>query len=252
MKKLAIATAILSALVISGTANAYQTEVGVEYNRISPDKGKNGNGVSVDGAYYFNDVQTKDYPLAEAAFLNNASNVNARYEYQKSNEKINTYGIGTEIYIPDTQFYASANYDFTDNGNLPNGKKATAELGYLPVPNLLLAAGGVYQKTDSRKSETDPKIRAKYVTKFGANDVNLEASGTFGDSKVYNVAGDFYVDRTWSVGSQFERTSFKQGTDENVWGLRTRKFINPMLSVEANAKFGKNTDIYGVGANYRF
>ncbi len=39
MKKLAIASALLSALAITGTANAYQAEIGASAGLIDPDNG---------------------------------------------------------------------------------------------------------------------------------------------------------------------------------------------------------------------
>jgi hypothetical protein len=41
----------------------------------------------VDGTYYFNPVQTRNAPLAEAAFLNRASNVKANVNYADNSGK---------------------------------------------------------------------------------------------------------------------------------------------------------------------
>lgn len=56
MKKLAIASALLSALAVSGAANAYQAEVGGSYNYLDPDNGSSVSKFGVDGTYYFNPV----------------------------------------------------------------------------------------------------------------------------------------------------------------------------------------------------
>jgi len=253
MKKLAIASAVLSILAISSVANAYQAEVGVDYTRVSPDGGSNGNGFGVNGKYYFNDVQTRDYPLAEAGFMNRASNVDASYQYNRADgNSTNTYGVGIEYFVPNSDFYTSASFDKSDNDNSRNNtKRATAEIGYLPAPNLLLAVGAIYQKNDG-SSDTDPSIRAKYVTKIGAHDVNFEGGAAFGDTDVFNLGADYYLDKTWSIGAGFEKTSFDQGSDNDVWNIRTRKFINSQVSLEANAAFGDYGDTYGLGAKYRF
>ena len=42
MKKLAIASALLSALAVTGTANAYQAEVGAAAAYVDPDNGSSG------------------------------------------------------------------------------------------------------------------------------------------------------------------------------------------------------------------
>ena len=49
MKKLAIASALLSALALTGTAHAYQAEVGGSYTNLDPDHGDNADVFGVDG-----------------------------------------------------------------------------------------------------------------------------------------------------------------------------------------------------------
>lgn len=63
-------------------ANAYQTEVGTMYEFTDMDGGEV-NSFGINGKYYCNPVETKNYPLAEAAFLNKASNIGAGYTYSK-------------------------------------------------------------------------------------------------------------------------------------------------------------------------
>ena len=110
MKKLAIASALLSALAITGTAHAYQAEVGASAGLIDPDNGSSSGSFGVDGTYYFNPVQTRNAPLAEAAFLDRASNVNAKYQYDEvGDDERHRYGVGAEVYIPNSDFYVSGN-----------------------------------------------------------------------------------------------------------------------------------------------
>ena len=69
MKKLAIASALFFVVAMTGTAHAYQAEVGASAGLIDPDNGSSSGSFGVDGTYYFNPVQTRNAPLAEAAFL---------------------------------------------------------------------------------------------------------------------------------------------------------------------------------------
>ena len=110
MKKLAIASALLSALAVTGTANAYQAEVGASAGLIDPDNGSTSGSFGVDGTYYFNPVQTRNAPLAEAAFLDRASNVNAHYNYDELSDTAENhdYGVGLEYYVPNSDFYVGA------------------------------------------------------------------------------------------------------------------------------------------------
>lgn len=57
-------------------SNAYQAEVGAAAAYIDPDNGSSGSAFGVDGTYYFNPFKLV-MPLAEAAFPDRASNVNA-------------------------------------------------------------------------------------------------------------------------------------------------------------------------------
>ena len=86
----------------------YQAEVGGSYNYLDPDNGSSVSKFGVDGTYYFNPVQTRNAPLAEAAFLNRASNVNAHVNYgDNSGTKDTQYGVGVEYFVPNSDFYLS-------------------------------------------------------------------------------------------------------------------------------------------------
>ncbi len=109
MKKLAIASALLSALAITGTAHAYQAEVGASAGLIDPDNGSSSGSFGVDGTYYFNRVQTRNAPLAEAAFLDPlqvtlTQNTNTTKSVMMQRHR---YGVGAEVYIPNSDFYVS-------------------------------------------------------------------------------------------------------------------------------------------------
>jgi len=149
MKKLAIASALLSALAITGTAHAYQAEVGASAGYIDPDHGSSGSEFGVNGTYYFSPVQTRNAPLAEAAFLDRASNVKAHAAFaDRGDVDDNTYGAGVEYFVPNSDFYVSG--DISRNNleeKTPAGKVDhdttyyAAEVGYLPAPGFLVAAG---------------------------------------------------------------------------------------------------------------
>ena len=63
MKKLAIASALLSILTITGTAHAYQYEVNAGYENTSVDDTDGDiDTISISGKYYLNAVQEKGAP----------------------------------------------------------------------------------------------------------------------------------------------------------------------------------------------
>ncbi|KAA8731297.1 putative porin [Acinetobacter qingfengensis] len=260
MKKLTIATALLAATasLAAINANAYQAEVGGNYNRIDNDNTKDLNQFGVNGTYYFNQVQVKDSPLAEAAFLDRASNVNAEVKYADNSGNKNTqYGVGAEYFVPNSDFYLSGNVGRSeykvDNTNIDT-KTTTygAEVGYLPAPGLLVAAGAQGYDTEHGDDDVNPTLRAKYVTTLqNGHDINLEARGVFGsdDNKQYSAGADYYIDKTLSFGADYQKD---KAIDQDQWGIRAKKFFDQNLSVEGRLGFGDDYNTYTIGANYRF
>ncbi|OAL77262.1 putative porin [Acinetobacter sp. ANC 4779] len=262
MKKLAIASALLSALAVTGTANAYQAEVGAAAAYVDPDNGSSGSAFGVNGTYYFNPVQTRNAPLAEAAFLDRASNVNAQATFaDRGDVDDNTYGIGAEVYVPNSDFYLSGNisqnqterYDFLGQKFDFDTTYYAAEVGYLPAPGLLIAAGLKGYDNDYDDG-VDPTLRAKYVTTLSnGKDINLEAGAAFGDLDEYNLAADYFIDKTLSVGADYHNNDL---VDQSEFGINARKFINQQVSLEGRVGFGEigNNDYnsFGVAAKYRF
>lgn len=261
MKKLAIASALLSAIAMTGTAaHAYQAEIGASAGVIDPDFGGTSGSFGVDGKYYFNPVQTRNSPLAEAAFLDRASNVSAQYQYDEiGNDDRHRYGVGAEYFVPNSDFYLSGNVgrDDVKRDVGPNSDQTVygAEIGYLPAPGLLIAAGLKGYDNDYDDG-VDPTLRAKYVTTLSnGKDINLEASAGFGDLDEYNLAADYFIDKTLSVGVDYASKDLGP-TDTNEFGISARKFINQQVSLEGRVGFGEvgNNDYnkFGVAAKYRF
>ena len=254
MKKLAIASALLSALAITGTAHAYQAEVGASAGLIDPDNGSSSGSFGVDGTYYFNPVQTRNAPLAEAAFLDRASNVNAKYQYDEvGDDERHRYGIGAEVFVPNSDFYLSGNVGRDDvkfdRGGDFDETVYGAEVGYLPAPGLLLALGVKGYDEKDGKDGADPTVRAKYVTQVGGNDINLEAYGAFGDLDEYRVKGDYYLDKTLSVGADYYNNDL---TNRDEWGISAKKFLNQQVSLEGRVGLGDDYNTYGIRGAYRF
>lgn len=258
MKKLAIASALLSALAVTGTAHAYQAEVGASAGLIDPDNGSSSGSFGVNGTYYFNPVQTRNAPLAEAAFLDRASNVNAHYEYNEvGDDEVNNYGVGAEYYVPNSDFYVSGNVGRQDieykNSRDFDTTTYGAEVGYLPAPGLLIAAG-VKGYDNDYKDGVDPTLRAKYVTQLSnGKDINLEAGAAFGDLDEYNLAADYFIDKSLSVGADYYSNDLN---DNSEFGVTARKFFTQQVSLEGRVGFGEVGDNdynkFGVAAKYRF
>jgi len=249
LKKLTLATALIASL---GTAHAYQAEVGGTIALVDPDNGDTSTGFAIDGTYYFNPVQVKNSPLNEAAFLNRASNINAAVSYIDYDLfDVTTFNVGVEYFVPNSDFYVSGNIGQSST-DTPIGDDDTtiysAELGYLPVPGLLLAVGLAGYDNDAG-DDVDPTLRAKYVTQVGQYDMNFEGGASFGDLDAYSLGADLYLDKTFSVGLGYSDSDID---NSDVFTIRAKKFFNQQVSLEGSINFADNADIFGVRGAYRF
>jgi hypothetical protein len=262
MKKQLLATAVLAVLSLN-VAYAYQAELngyvgGASINDSPDDVSQLVTGVSMTG--YLEPVSTRNGPLAEAGFINHASNATLSYDYNQYTQsgtddiKFQTLGAGAEFYVPQSILYLSVFGAHTDaNFHKGDENHYGAEIGILPIPNLLLTVGAAVVD-DSVHNETDPTIRAKWLTQlYTGNSVNVEANARFGDhSNAYGVRGDLYLDRTFSVGAGYDAKTLKDSEDPyQLWNINARKFITPNVSVGASLISGKSygADSFGGALN---
>src|SRR5690606_41663947 len=109
-------------------------------------------------------LQTRKRSIARATFLYLSSNVNAHYQYNEIGDNdAHQYGVGAEYFVPNSDYYLSGNvnrHDLQDNNNVDNDLTTyCAEVGYLPAPGLLIAAG-VKGWDNDRDDGVDPTLRA--------------------------------------------------------------------------------------------
>lgn len=285
MKKLSLITALLSSF-IGFNANAYQAESTIAYEHIDMDGGKT-NSAAISGKFYFNPIQTRSAPLAEAAFLDKASSIGGGYSYSKLKDdedfgdlQFNILGIETEIFIPDSQFYISGalhrtNIKATINGlgsASENGNGYEFEVGFLPINGLLLAVG-VADLSESlnpvkvakygfitnlnnaaivsgEEDDTAVSLRAKYVTQLGGYYTNFEAQSYFGDETTYRLAADLYLDPTLSVGISIADSTADDS--DSIFSIRAQKFFTPQVAVGVGYTTIDGADSFGINGTFRF
>lgn len=264
-KKIVLATAMIASL---GTAHAYQAEINAGYENTDFDHVGDLDTLFINGKYYLNPVATQNLPLAEAAFLNKASNVGAGYANASGDgdADIDVYGVTGEFYVPGTQFYASASLNRTDFIGDKNTGYAI-EGGYLPFDGLLVAVGVAKENVDpvqvanygfvanvanavSVGDDTAVSLRAKYVTQIGGYYTNFEGLSYIGDETTYRLGADLYIDPTLSVGVSLA-DSTAEGSDA-IFNLRAQKFINSQIAVGANYTAADDIDSFGINGTYRF
>ena len=268
MKKLGLATALL--LAMTG-AQAYQFEVQGQSEYIDNTVNDQDFSGALQGTYYFKNVDATKGPLAEAAFLNQASNFSLAYNYgeydvdaDKADFVSHVYGAKAEAYVP-TQLvpvYASAAYSHTitdgkggqDNDN---GDRYALELGAVVAPNFLVAVGytsvadqysldafnilanGVAKaalESDTIDQDQDAiTARTKYVGAIDGTNmaVGFEAGLVYGEDTMYNLKTDLYLTPALSVGASYAETSADSVVD-SAWGANVNYFITPAVAVGAS------------------
>ena len=285
MKKLSLITALLSSFV-GFNANAYQAESTIAYEHIDMDGGKT-NSAAIRGKFYFNPIQTRSAPLAEAAFLDKASSIGGGYSYSKLKDdedfgdlQFNILGIETEIFIPDSQFYISGalhrtNVKATINGlgsASENGNGYEFEVGFLPINGLLLAVGiadlseslnpvkvakyGFITNLNNaaivsgEEDDTAVSLRAKYVTQLGGYYTNFEAQSYFGDETTYRFAADLYLDPTLSVGVAIADSTADDS--DSIFNIRAQIFFTPEFALGVGYTTIDGANSYGINGTFRF
>ncbi|QIO04627.1 putative porin [Acinetobacter shaoyimingii] len=261
LKKLALFSAIAASI---SSVHAYQAEIGGSYNHLDYDNSyynedAEGTTYQIDGVYYFNPVEVKNSPLNEAAFLNRASNLNAKISHSDHEASwyewhSNDYSLGIEYFIPNSNFYVNANLGYSKEDDDYSETRYSAEFGYLATPGLLLAVGASGYDGDYGYNELDPTFRIKYVTQAGEYDVNFEAKVTGGEDTSFNVGADVYLDKTLSIGAAYHDGGELPYNinDIDVFTLRAKKFFTPSISLEAKADFGDYIQQYNLRVGYRF
>ena len=269
MKKLGLATALL--LAMTG-AQAYQFEVQGQSEFIDNTVNDKDFTGAVQGTYYFKDVDASKGPLAEAAFINQASNVSAAYTYGEydvdadaRDQTSHTFGVKGEAYIPTkvVPAYASASYShtITDNkaGNPTddNGDRYALEVGVLPIPNFLVAVGytsvadqtsydafnmfnnGVAKAAIESQTIAEDQdaitARTKYVGAIDGTNMSLgfESGLVYGEDTAYNLGTTLYINPKLSVGASYMESSYANSPDK-AWGANVNYFITPAVAVGAS------------------
>ncbi|EHU1439934.1 putative porin [Acinetobacter baumannii] len=285
MKKSKFLFAIFTA-VSAFNANAYQTEVGTMYEFTDMDGGEV-NSFGINGKYYFNPVETKNYPLAEAAFLNKASNIGAGYTYSKVEDdqdyaklEYNSVGIVGEYFVPNTPLYLSGAFNRTkrevtvdDLGSVnDNGNGYAVEVGFLPTDDLLLAAGVTdlsesFDPVQASKygfitsfanattvtgedDDTAVTLRAKYITQISGFYTNFEGQTYIGDETTYRLGADLYLDPTLSIGASFADSTAEDS--DTIFSLRAQKFFTPQVAVGLTYTTVDDANSFGINGTFRF
>lgn len=252
-------------------AATYQSELSAAYADIDiSDDAEEGYFVGLEGKYYFAPVDTGNHPLAEAAFIEKASNVYVglgNFEFKEAGERLDLYqrSIGVDFYIPSTMFYLGAGVNeskskYTSSGEFggDSSKWDSAwfvKAGIAPVTGLLIWTE--FNENVDLSEQWD--INGKYVMPLsGDQALNIEASYEKSDidlaSDTITGAADYYLDRNLSVGAGFINMSFDNSDEDSTtdYFIRARNFFTDNISAELSYTDGDYESSLMVGGTVRF
>jgi len=261
----------LAAIASSSFAYNAQLDGGFTYTDHDDNFTDTDNQFELKGTFYFNPVATKNAPLNEAAFLGHNSNAYLGYTYNyleskpilttKSEADLHTIYGGIEYFVE--QFYLNGELGFGQSeikvtspvGSETNDSDVTtyrALAGYMPLSNLLLAAGIDGYQGDGDLEDNRFAVRAKYVAPMGQGQfLNVEADGAFGDEDEVTIAADYYFDQAFSLGAAYNIED--DGEDDvDFFSIRSKYFINSNFAVGGEVGFGDDVQAFNINATYRF
>ncbi|MEN0039163.1 MAG: putative porin [Cellvibrio sp.] len=252
----------------------YQSEISAAYADIDvSNDSEEGYFVGLEGTYYFSPVDTKNHPLAEAAFIEKASNLYiglGNFEFKEAGDRLDIYqrSIGVDFYIPNTMFYLGAGvneikskYTWPAEGNFAGGTDSSkwdstwfVKAGVAPVTGLLVWT----EFTEDIDVSDQWNINGKYVIPLsGEQALNIEASYEKSDISYAEdtITGtvDYYLDRNLSLGAGFVNVSYNSDEDSTTdYFVRARNFFTDNISAELTYTDGDYESSLMLGGTIRF
>jgi hypothetical protein len=268
-----IITIASAALIITPFAVAanYQSELSATYADVDNGEfSEDGYLVGLAGKYYFSPVETKNHPLAEAAFIEKASNLyvelgNLELKGQGSRTDIYSRTLGVDFYIPNSVFYVGAGVNeqkFKYSAPVYGGESSQwdsvwfVKAGVAPLTGLLVWS----EFTEDVDPSDEWNINGKYVLPLvGEQALNVEASYEKSDITIADdtITGavDYYLDSNLSFGAGFVNTSYAASIDKKSttdYFVRARNFFTDNISGELAYTDGQDENALTIGATLRF
>ncbi len=223
----------LSLLSGSVMADTYNTQVDLDY---IDDDGFD--IITLQGAYYFDNVSTSKTPWAEAAFVGRNSNISAHY-FDFDGEA-DALGLGVELFgDKSNNLYGALSTTRVDAGDEDDTILA-GELGYFFSDNWLVSVA----TTDV--DDAPIYLKTKYIGNLGGGKYfNVEAS-IDDEEHDLTVMGDYYWTPQSSVGLAL---SNEDGYD---YGVRFQHFFSPAISARFSYESFDSGDAIAIGLTARF
>lgn len=266
-----ILPAVLLLPAANGLADEYQWELDAHFHQTDTSTTDIDN-MSVSGTYYFSPVETRDHPLAEAAFLERRSSLSVRqsrvdrssrdheittelgsYTIRGMDSTIDTTDVSAEVYVPGDLFYVgltARRFDYGSASPFSSNTTWNASLGLTPIEGLLVYSS-FYEDQDLDESWN---LNAKYVFDHFGPTLAIRANYDYSDfgQDQASLALDYYIDRTLSVGYRRSEGVGSGPRLEDSHQLTVRKFFTDRWSLSGFYYDVVELDGFGVEAAIRF
>jgi hypothetical protein len=238
---------LLAALAAAAAqADDYRFELGASFDRAMPDfddefgDAPDVDSLGVSGTFYLQPVPTDNVPLAEAAFLNRSSFVNAAAQrFDAGDDNFDIFAANFGYYIPNTMFYGRIGVIKFDDVDAGDDTLVTGTVGITPIRGLLVT-------TDFDEDGWNPNATARYVGQFGNQKfyaAGITVVDPDGDDLTFSADFDYFFDHTFSVGGSL---------GEDIASVRAEKFFTPSFAVGARAYTADDVDGFGAFVKWRF
>lgn len=259
-KKTAIVAGV--ALTISAGVQAdYRWEVGAAAERTNIDVDFEDGDIdktAIGGTFYLDSVDVSKGPLAEAAFLDHASNISLSYVYTDADDIIEDLD-GDEYGIDGRYVTDSAGWIFEGSyqRNEPNNAEVdTYSLGfgkYLTDATTLVVS---YAEADVDEGGDTDGYRASVEHLWGWSGGGFKLAGNVGlvnvedndDTNIYNIAGTWYI--TNNLGLTFT-TGYTETYNQEFLssGVIADWFVTEQIALSAKVEYAESDDDVFDGEN---
>lgn len=249
--------------VAGAQANTFQAEAGFLNDMTDIDSNNDFSVMSVGGTYYFKPVDVNG-PKAEAPFMAKASGVNAHYGSVDATVASvgvdgSSYGVGVDYLLPMHDIKVGVDiqsYDISASGSSIKQSKTTLGVGkYIDDRKYVSFSYGSGKDTVTGFPDNDLSditVNGKWLLEQAGKTINLEGSiaraseddgTTKGSNNIFSIGGDYYLDKSLSVGMGYTKNSGDNATDEgSTVALQAEKYFTETMSVAmVYSKFSADT-----------
>lgn len=259
--RLALASLISLFIASDAVAANYQYVLGTSYSYLDFDNplSSDGQALSASATYHLEPVQTRNHPLAEAAFIERSSQISASYSRLDLDGLFGGAGgnsgtLSSNIYID--RFFLGGELSRNESVSTgPTGVRTTrttdyhVQAGYSPLRGTLFTLG--YGERDENDLWS---LSGRSVKPIGGEQaVAIASSAEFtDDSERYSVELGYYFTRYSSLNTGITHFAPENTSSQTRYTIGASYFVTPKVGLGASYGYQENLDTWQVDARVRF